>query len=77
MPRYFFHLHNTVETRDEEGVELPDIVAARAVAEREARCIAAEEVKHGELTLGHSIEVCDEVGTNMMTVRFGDVILIS
>jgi hypothetical protein len=74
MARYFFHLHNDVETRDEEGVELPDLTAARRVAEHEARTIAAESVAHGRLCLGHSIEVADESGATVLVVRFGEVV---
>ena len=77
MPRYFFHLHNDIETRDEEGVELADLAAARGLAEREARSIAAHSVTGGTLDLAHSIEVTDAGGTTVLRVRFGDVIEIT
>ena len=76
MARYFFHLHNDLETRDEEGVELPDLDNARAIAEREARTIAAQAVLAGKLVLSHSIEVTDEKGRSVILTRFGDVIEI-
>ena len=76
MPRYFFHLHNDIETRDEEGIELPDLAAARGVAEHEARAIAAEAVANGRLCLHHSIEVTDESGASVLTVRFGEAVEI-
>jgi len=77
MARYFFHLHNDLETRDEEGIELPDLATARAVAAREARAIAADNVSNGHLVLSHSIEVCDERGSVVCRLRFGDVIEIA
>lgn len=76
MPRYFFHLHNHIETPDEEGVALADLAAARDLAEREARSMAAQSVAHGKLDLHHSIEVTDAAGTTVLRVRFGDVIEI-
>ena len=76
MPRYFFHLHNDLETRDEEGIELPDLAAARQVAVHEVRAVAAQNVTHGQLVLSHSIEVCDEAGATVLTVCFGEAVEI-
>ena len=39
MPRFFFHFYNDILTEDEEGVELPDVEAARERAIEEARAI--------------------------------------
>lgn len=36
MSRYFFHVHDGVDLRDEIGTELPDLGAARAEAVRYA-----------------------------------------
>jgi hypothetical protein len=50
MPRYFFHVFNDEETRDEEGADLPDTPAAVRRAADEARILAAESIKeHGHL----------------------------
>ena len=76
MPRYFFHLHNDLETRDEEGLELPDLAAARDVADHEARAMAAQSVANGQLDLNHSIEVTDESGATVLVVRFGEAVEI-
>ena len=76
MPRYFFHLHNDLETRDEEGLELPDLAAARGVAEHEARAMAAQSFANGQLRLHHSIEVTDANGATLLTLRFGEVVEI-
>ena len=50
MPRYFFHLHNDLDVRDEEGRELPDIESALRAAGEDARTMAAESVRMGTLT---------------------------
>ena len=76
MPRYFFHLHNDLETRDEVGLELPDLAAARKVAEQEARAMAAQSVVNGRVDLKHSIEVTDESGATVLLIRFGDAVEI-
>ena len=74
--RYFFHLHNDIQTQDEEGLELPDLAAARLHAEQAAREMAAESVRQGHLNLSHCIEVVSADETERLIVRFGDAIRI-
>ena len=75
MPRFFFHLHNDIDAFDEEGVELPSIEAARAMARHSVQFAAAESIKdHGHLVLRHRIDIADETGAIVETVRFGDVV---
>ena len=75
MPRYYFHLHNDVEAPDEEGKEFPDLTAAKAYAIREARILAAEQIKErGDLVLHHRIDIADESGTVLESVRWADVV---
>jgi hypothetical protein len=63
MPRFFFHIHNSVEAMDEEGAVLPDLRAARNEAIRNAQDIIAEEIKSsGQLHLSHWLEIEDESG---------------
>ena len=76
MPRYYFHLHNDLDVRDEEGRELPDQKAARAEAIRGARDLMAEDVKRGRLTLSHWIEVRDEAGAQLFVLRYGEAVEI-
>ena len=76
MPRFYFHLHNDVEARDEEGRELADAYAAHEAAVLEARTMAAESVRQGHLDLSHTIEVTDESGARLFRVPFGDVVQI-
>ena len=70
MPHYFFHVFNDDITIDEEGVELPDLAAARAQAVHAARGLICESVQKGHLNLDHRIEIADETDARRMTVTF-------
>jgi hypothetical protein len=74
--RFYFHLHNGVVTRDEEGIELPSDEAARSHALAEARVMAAESVREGYLDVAHSIKVTKHDGEEMFEIFFGDVVEI-
>lgn len=76
MPRYFFHLHDDLEVVDEEGVDLPNLETARFEALKAVRDLMAEDVKRGRLTLSHRIEVCDQRGAPVLTVRYGEAITL-
>lgn len=76
MPRYFFHLYNHIECADQEGAELPDFEAVRALAIESARETMAHDVKRGEVCLSHRIEVADEANQLVLTMRFGDAVTI-
>jgi len=74
--RYYFNLYDDDVAPDEEGSELPDLAAARARAFAGARDMACAEVLQGHLTLDHRIEVVDESGELVWTVRFSDVVSV-
>ena len=74
MPRYFFNLYDDLIVLDEEGVELPNPAAARLNALIGARDVIAAQVKHGYFVLSHWIDVTDEQGDLVLTVRFGDAV---
>jgi hypothetical protein len=77
MTRYFFHVFNDDETRDEEGQEFVDLAAARASAERACLALAADSItEYGHLVMHHRIEIEDVSGTTLDTVRFGDVVAV-
>ena len=60
MPRFYFHVCNgTGFTEDEEGTDLPDLEAARALAIRHARDIMAADLQRGALDLSSFIEIED------------------
>lgn len=75
MPRYFFHLYNDVEARDEEGVEMPNIGAARMAALRDARFTISETIKaEGRFVGDHRIDIEDAEGNVLETIRFKDAV---
>ena len=76
MPRFYFHLRNDLEVDDEEGIEIPDLAAAREYALFNARSIAAENVHKGHLNLSHRIEIADDAQRIVGTVTFRDAITI-
>lgn len=76
MPRFYFHLHNDVDVSDKGGQEMPDLTAARAHAVRMARFEIAEAAKLGRIVLSHRIDVEDEDGSVLATVRFGDAVQV-
>ena len=67
MPLYFFNIRDGYDLdEDEEGVELPDIAAARAQA------LATVEELREELADARNIEleITDESGRRLLTVPF-------
>ena len=76
MPRFFFHLRDGESVDDPDGVFLPDTRSARLEAIRNARDIMAEDVRRGQLTLSHRIEVTDENGEPILAVPFREVVEI-
>ena len=76
MPRYFFHVVDDLDTVDHEGLELPNIEAAKAGAVEAARALICETVKDGHIALDHWIDIQNEAGVVLETVLFRDVIEI-
>ena len=76
MPRFYFHIYDEVDLLDEEGIEMADAPTARAAAMAGARAMICDEVKKGHLDLRHRIEVEDESGGAVLTLTFGDAVVI-
>lgn len=76
MPRYFFNLYNDLTAIDEEGVELPDLAAPEVHGIGEARYMAAMSVKEGRIDFNHRIDIADESGAVLKTVRFADAVRV-
>lgn len=74
MPRYFFHVYDDIIAQDEEGLELPDLAAARLNALIGARDLITEQVRHGYIVLSHWIDVVDEQGEKVLVVTFRDAV---
>lgn len=77
MPRYYFHLREAGDVvPDEEGMELPDLDAARRFAVRGTRDLMAGAVLRGELPLSHAVEIADQRGTVLKTVSFAEAVTV-
>ena len=71
MPRFFFHLHNTIEVRDEVGRELPSLEDARVEAVDACRALMADDLrKEGQITLSHRIDIHGEDGESQLMLPF-------
>jgi hypothetical protein len=76
VPRYYFHLHETVDVEDEEGAELPDLAGAREYALENARDMVCGDIKTGVVNVDHRIEVVDEEGQSVLSLTFGEAFMI-
>jgi hypothetical protein len=76
MPHFFFHLFDDMVTRDEEGKTLPDEAAARDYALHNIRELICDDAKKGRINLAHWIEIADEQGQEVATVRFSEAVII-
>jgi hypothetical protein len=76
VPRFYFHLHNDIDSLDEEGREVADTETARRMALVDARHMAAESVREGHLNRAHFVEVCSEDGKPLFRVTFGAAVEI-
>lgn len=71
MPRFFFHLYDRSGfVEDEEGVEVADLEAVRAMALKGARSIISNDVEQGRLDLDGRIEVFDASGALVLVLPF-------
>jgi len=77
VPRFYFHLFDDTQSPEEEGRELPSSEVAFEIARAEAREMASAEVLQGRLNLAHHVEVTDEFGRIVSTVRFRDVVEVT
>ncbi|HEV7436522.1 MAG TPA: hypothetical protein VGO22_16895 [Pseudorhizobium sp.] len=70
MPKYFLHLRERdALIRDLEGAELKDLDAARNEAVHAIRDIVAEHIATGEKLMLQTVEICDEEGKHIATVK--------
>ena len=77
MPLFFFHLHDDVDVPDLEGQEFADLTAATAFATDQARELAGQLIKEqGRVVLSHRIDIEDEKGAVLATVRLRDVVTV-
>ncbi len=70
MPRYYFNVHDGVETSDEVGIDLPDVKSARREAMKYA-CVLLDEADERD-SLGDEwrLDVTDAGGTVLFSLNF-------
>jgi hypothetical protein len=77
MPRFYLHLRNDLDVPDDEGIELPDLDAARARAAADARfTLGQTAIEEGKINFTHRIDIEDEQGRILDTVWFRDVVQV-
>jgi hypothetical protein len=70
-------LHNSHDfVRDEEGIDLADEAAARAMAMDSIRSMIAEEVRKGVIDLDGFIEVLDHGAVQLTKIDFPEAFTI-
>ena len=74
MPLYFFNIYDDIVTVDDEGLELPNVEAARLHAVAGARDLIATQVRHGYMIRSHWIDVADRQGQILFSVKFADAV---
>lgn len=75
MPHFYLHLINgSGITRDPEGLDLPDVAAARREALCAIRSILQEELGQGQLDLGGRIAIDDDKGNFLLDVTFAEAV---
>lgn len=77
MPRYYFSVHDADgEARDVEGVEFPNLDAAKIEAIKGGRSIMSDSVRRGELDLAAYIEILSQDQEVLCRVSFADLLSI-
>ena len=75
MRRFYFHLRAGDElVPDEEGIDLPDLSAARREAIAAARELLAEAIKDGKPNVPEAFVIADEEGREIDTVLLAAVL---
>ncbi|MBV9930617.1 MAG: hypothetical protein JO013_06710 [Alphaproteobacteria bacterium] len=77
MPLYFLDVYNrTGCSRDEEGMDLADLDAARAQAVEGIRSILQDEVAHGAIDFEGRVEVLDAERRLLLTVGYREAVAL-
>ena len=75
MRRFYFHLRAGDEiTPDEDGMELPDLSAAKGEAALAARELLADAIKGGKRDVPEAFVIADEAGQSLAIVPLATVL---
>lgn len=73
--RFFFDLHNDIDSIDDEGVDLPSPMAAHERGVLEAREMAKASIsEHGHIDLRHFIQIRNEEREIIGRIAFEEAI---
>ena len=73
MPRYFFNVLNDVKTQDFDGMDLPNLEAARVEAQKDVDDIKLSHFDSlGPPWSSWTIEICDRDGALLLVVPFSN-----
>ncbi len=71
MPKFYFHLQNSMHVPDDEGMELPSLEAAKEHATIAARALMADNIRSmGEIILSHHITIANERNQEEVVLPF-------
>jgi hypothetical protein len=74
MPRFYFDFHDGQQHHeDDEGCVLPDLGAARAIAQKSVRELRAESIKSGRTFAGCGFIIENEEHEPLAVIPFDDV----
>lgn len=77
MAQYFLHLyHREMIVCDEEGTDRADLVEARKTALKTVRELMAADALSGVLVWSARIDIVDDQGRVLDTVRFRDAVAL-
>jgi hypothetical protein len=75
MGRFYFHLRAGDElTSDDEGMDLPDLSAAKREAMLTARELLVEAIKSGKQTVPEAFVIADDEGRALDTILLAAVL---
>ena len=77
MPRFFFHLFNAVNIRDDAGREFATLEDAKVDAIAACRALMANDLQNeGQITLSHRIEIEGTDGEVKLVLPYGSCVEI-
>jgi hypothetical protein len=72
MPRFYFHVHESHDAIDKEGIDLPDLHSGYAEGMAGLRGIISEQVRNGLLLTCTSVKITDNQGECLAFITFMD-----
>ncbi len=73
MPRYFFQVHDGAGTVDDDGMDFPDLAAARVEAVRLGGAILRDQAERFVEAQDWHLEVTDAAGLILFTLWFAAI----